>query len=255
MIKIISGWSAEGGSSTAFINLTNAFNEVGLETCFYGPHEYSRGKCRFENISNFSSTKDDTIIVHFLNIPSKLNCKKMIYSSHESDLDPLSRKDLSFYSKVVYVSKWQQEFHNIKKSYTIIPNILEDLVKNSKPKQKIGGIIGSVDRNKQTHISIQNALQDGCEKVYLFGKVTDKSYFDEYVKCLISDRVILYGYAENKQYMYDMITDVYQSSIRETWGYVAGECQVTGTKYHSTGMCNFEFMTKNEIIEKWRKIL
>jgi hypothetical protein len=65
----------------------------------------------------------------------------------------------------------------------------------------------------------------------------------------------LYGYAENKQAMYDMITDVYQSSIRETWGYVAGECQVTGTKYHSTGMCNFEFMTKNEIIEKWRKIL
>lgn len=254
MIKIISGWSAEGGSSTAHINLCNAFNENGLECKFVGPHSWHLDKCPSDLLQNLTINKEDIIIAHFINLP-KLNCKKMIYCSHESELDPLSRKDLSMYSKVVYVSKWQQEFHNIKKSYTIIPNILEDLFKNEKPKDKTGGVVGSVDRNKQTHISIQNALKDGCEKVYLFGKVTDQSYFDEHVKCLISDKVVLYGYADNKQSMYDMVTDVYQSSIRETWGYVAGECQITGTKYHSTGMCNFEFMSKNEIIERWRKIL
>lgn len=247
MIKILTGWGMQGGSTVAFINLCNAFNENGMECKLYSPHIWHQDKCSSDLLQNFSSTKNDTVLVHFLNIPSKLNCKKMIYCSHESDLDPLSRKDLSMYSKVVYVSKWQQEFHNVKKSYTIIPNILEDLIKNEKPKDKIGGVVGSVDRNKQTHISIQNALKDGCEKVYLFGKVTDQSYFDEYVKCLISDKVVLYGYSENKQSMYDMVTDVYQSSIRETWGYVAGECQITGTKYHSTGMCNFEFMSKNEI--------
>lgn len=254
MIKIITGYSLQGGSTTAHMNLVNAFNEFGLDACLYGPHNYPEDKCKFELLPNFKPFKTDTIIVHFLDVP-KLNCKKMIYSSHESDLDPLWKKELTHYSKIHYVSRWQQQFHNVKKSYTIIPNILEDLKPNTKPNIKIGGVIGSIDRNKQTHKSIIDALNDGCEKIYLFGNVTDINYYNEYVKNLINDDVILYGFSNNKQEMYNMITDVYQNSVRETWGYVAGECELTGTKYHSNGMCNFEFLSKLEIIEKWRKIL
>jgi len=254
MIKILTGWGNPGGSTTAHINLVNAFNEYGLEAKLYSPHTYHFDKCPSGSLQEVNIQKSDIVIGHFINLP-KLNCKKMIYSCHESDLDPLWKKDLSMYSKVHYVSRWQQQFHNIKKSYIIIPNVLEDLKPNEKSNIKIGGIIGSIDYNKQTHLSILQALEDGCEKVYLFGKITDENYFNNYVNSLISDKVILYGYVENKQLMYDMITDVYQNSIKETWGYVAGECQLTGTKYHSTGMCNFEFMSKNEIIEKWRKVL
>ena len=39
MIKIITGWSNRGGSTFAFINLTNKLNEYGYETILYGPHE------------------------------------------------------------------------------------------------------------------------------------------------------------------------------------------------------------------------
>lgn len=254
MIKIISGWSEAGGSTVAHINLCNALNENGLECKFYGPHTWHLDKCNSDLIQNLTINKEDIIIAHFINLP-KLNCKKMIYSCHESSLDPLSNRDLSMYSKVHYVSRWQQKFHNIPKSYFILPNVLDDLKMNEKHKEKIGGIIGSVDYNKQTHISIKQALEDGCEKVYLFGKITDQPYFQNYVQDLISDKVILYGYSDNKQAMYDMITDVYQNSIRETWGYVAGECQITGTKYHSNGMCNFEFMEKIDIVNSWKKVL
>ena len=254
MIKIISGWSNPGGSTVAHINLCNAFNEYGLESCFYGPHDWHLDKCKSDTLQNLRIEKDDSVIAHFINLP-KLNCKKMIYSCHESNLDPLSNRDLSMYSKVHYVSRWQQKFHNISKSYFILPNILDDLVKNDKPKEKIGGVIGSVDYNKQTHLSIKQALNDGCERVYIFGKVTDQPYFQNHVQELISNKVILYGYSENKQRMYDMITDVYQNSIRETWGYVSGECQKTGTKYHSNGMCNFEFMEKIDIVNSWKKVL
>lgn len=254
MIKILTGWSNPGGSSTAHINLTNAFNEFGLEAKLFGPHFYHLDKCSSGMLSELKVEKDDVIIGHFLNLP-KFNCKKMIYSCHESDLDPLSKKDLSMYSKVHYVSRWQQKFHNIPKSYFILPNVLEDLEMHDKPKKKIGGIVGSVDYNKQTHLSIQSALEDGCEKVYLFGNVTDQGYFQNHVQQLLSDKVVLFGYASDKQSMYDMVTDVYQSSIKETWGYVAGECQKTGTKYHSTGMCNFDFMEKIDIVNAWRKVL
>lgn len=252
MIKILTGWGNQGGSTVAHINLVNALNEVGVESKLYSNQDWHFSKCSSGKLSELKVDKNDIVIGHFLNLP-KFNCKKMIYSCHESDIDPLWKKDMSHYSKIHYVSRWQQQFHNIKKSYFILPNVLDNLVMNDKPKIKIGGVIGSVDSNKQTHKSIECALNDGCEKVLLFGNVTDVNYYESYVKCLLSDKVILMGLFENKQEMYDLVTDVYQNSIRETWGFVAGECLKTGTKYHSQGMCNFEFMDKDVIVSRWIK--
>lgn len=252
MIKILTGWGGPGGSTVAHINLVNALNAIGVESKLYSNQDWHSSKCSSGKLSELKVDKNDVLVVHFLNLP-KQNCKKMIYSCHESDIDPLWKKDLSMYSKVHYVSRWQQQFHNTKKSYFILPNILEDLIKNPKPSIKIGGVVGSIDANKQTHKSIEDALNDGCEKVLLFGGVTDGNYFENYVKHLISDKVILMGVFNNKQEMYDMVTDVYQNSIRETWGFVAGECLITGTKYHNNGMCNFEFMKKDDILSRWIK--
>jgi hypothetical protein len=180
-----------------------------------------------EDIKNFNPSKNDSVISHFIDLP-KLDVKKHIFSCHETDVWPMTYRDLSKYNKIHYVSKWQQEWHGTKKTYFLLPNILEDLKANDKPNGKIGGVIGSIDRNKRTHISIQKALEDGCEKVLLFGSVTDNDYYDT-MKHMIGGNVVLVGQVEDKQAMYDMVTDVYQNSIRETWGYVAGECQITGT--------------------------
>lgn len=256
MIKIISGWSNPGGSSTAFINLTNAFNEYGLNATFYGPHDYHLDKCQSGKTEQFVPEKDDIIISHFMNlVVDKKLVKKHILSCHESNIFPLRNINLDNYNKIHFVSDWQQKYHSIKKRYFILPNVLDDLKQNDKPSNKIGGVIGSVDYNKQTHTSVLKALEDGCELVYIFGNVTDQLYFEKNVKDLIGDKVILYSYCD-KQKMYDMVTDVYQSSIRETWGYVAGECLLTGTKYHNYGMCNFDIknvMTKEQIVERWKK--
>ena len=46
MVKIISGYSEKGGSTTAFINLTNIFNENGIDCVFYGPHQWHLDKCK-----------------------------------------------------------------------------------------------------------------------------------------------------------------------------------------------------------------
>jgi len=260
MIKIISGWSNPGGSTTAFINLTNAFNAYGYDTSFYGPHEYHLPKCKSGLLKDFVPTPKDIVIVHFLDVP-KLNVKKQIFSCHETDVFPLTARDMSVYSKIHYVSRWQQEWHKNKKSYFILPNILEDLKPNKKPKEKIGGVIGSVDKNKQTHVCIQKALEDGCSVVKLFGNVNDLEYYNAWVKCYIEDKVNygnieLVGHVEDKQSMYDSITDVYQYSIRETWSYVKGECQLTNTKYHSNEATNYFWKLDNkEIVERWIKEL
>ena len=67
MIKIISGYSGPGGSTTAFINLCNAFNQHGLDCIFYGPHSWHMDKCRSKDIEEFFIERGDSLIVHFLN--------------------------------------------------------------------------------------------------------------------------------------------------------------------------------------------
>jgi hypothetical protein len=50
MIKIISGHSAEGGSTEILINLTNLFNENGYDCIFYGLHDFHLGRCKSEKL-------------------------------------------------------------------------------------------------------------------------------------------------------------------------------------------------------------
>ena len=255
MIKIISGHSGPGGSTTAFVNLTNTLNSFGYDTTFYGPHEYHLSKCKSDMLNNFTPQKTDSVIVHYLS-PPKLNVKKQILSCHETVAFSLNNRDLSMYSKVHYVSRWQQEWHKVSKSYFILPNILEDLKPNSKPKQKVGGVIGTVFAHKQTHLSVIKALDDSCDIVYIYGNIGDYNYFENSIKPLLCSKVVYMGQEENKQKMYDSITDVYQDSVSETWGYVKGECQLTNTNYHYNDATNYFWKLDNkEIVERWIKEL
>lgn len=255
MIKIISGHSGPGGSTTAFINLTNLFNKNGCECVFYGPHDYHLNKCNGKIIGNLTISKYDIIISHYINLP-KIQVKKHIFSCHETDAFRLSTHNLDRYDKIHYVSQWQKDWQNVDKEYFILPNVLDDLKKNDKPSGKIGGVIGTIFPHKQTHLSIQRALDDGCDKVYLYGNIGDQNYFDVQISKFISDKVEYLGQCENKQKMYDSVTDVYQDSKSETWGYVKGECIITNTNYHGNSATdNFWMIDNNEILKRWIKEL
>ena len=45
MIKILTGYSEKGGSTTALINLTNKFNEANIDCTLYGPHNWHLNQC------------------------------------------------------------------------------------------------------------------------------------------------------------------------------------------------------------------
>ena len=47
MVKIVSGISMSGGSTIILINLTNLFNSKGIDTTFYGPHDFHLNKCKY----------------------------------------------------------------------------------------------------------------------------------------------------------------------------------------------------------------
>jgi len=258
MIKIITGWSNKGGSTTALIELTNELNRNNIEAVFYGPHEWHLDKCNSDLNNNLKINKDDTLITHFLQFPSRPNVKKVILVCHEKWWFKVG--DIpQYWDTLVFLHNAHKEYHN---SYTgesiIIPNLKPDLIKIEKPElDLVAGIIGSIEDRKQTHKSIQRAFADGCEKVKIFGSISDANYFEKYVKPLVLDNVELVGFTTNKQEMYDSIGRVYHSSKGEVACLVKDECYLTGTKFFGNEETDNEVspLTNEEIINKWKILL
>ena len=258
MVKIVSGYSEKGGSTSAFIDLTNEFNRCGIDATFYGPHKWHLDKCKSGLLdSGFVVNKDDVLICHFLQLPSRPAAKKVILSCHEKNLYEVGQIK-QFWDVVVFLNQRHRNYHSsYVGDFTIIPNLKKEFIKKNKiGLEKIAGIIGSFDENKQTHISIKRALADDCEKVYLFGEPKGE-YYEKYVKPFISEKVILKGFYEDKQAMYDMIGSVYHSSKSEVACLVKDECELTGVIFNGNEATENPpvLLTNDEIIIKWFEIL
>lgn len=254
MIKIVSGWSNKGGSTFCFIRLTNELNKLGFDTTFYGPHQWHLDKCKSGILDNsLTINQDDVLITHFLNLPSRPNCKKVFLSCHEKNLFEVGKLK-QYWDSVIFLNEKHKDYHkDYNGPFVIIPNLKESLIKRDKNGlEKIAGVIGSFDENKQTHVSIQRALSDGCDKVYLFGDPVGE-YYEKYVKNLLSDDVIVKGFIDNKQDMYDSIGCVYHSSKSEVACLVKDECESTGVVFYGNEATNnpMVLLTNEEIMNEW----
>jgi len=253
-VKIISGHSEKGGSTTAFINLTNFFNKNGIDCTFYGPHTYHLDKCKSDMLNNLTFDKGDIIISHYLKFDKRPNVKKVILSCHEKWWFRLAEIK-QYWDVAVFLHYRHREYHrDYKGESTIIPNLKENLVHSNKEGfDKIAGIVGSIEDRKQTHISIQRALNDGCEKIYLFGHIGEQDYYENNVKPLLDDKVILKGHTLNKQQMYDSIGRVYHSSKGEVACLVKDECYLTSTKFFGNSETENEVstLTNDEVLTLW----
>lgn len=256
MIKIVSGYSGTGGSTEAFINLTNSLQGVGVETCFYGPQTHHLGRCNGKLIGELRFGTGDVYIYH-LNYSLPPQRSKVIYSCHEKP-DYFSLKPLLYQLDYIhFVSEQQRDSYDIKLKTFVLPNIIPPIIVGNRPKYKVGGVVGTIFSSKNTHISIEEALKDGCEKVLLYGEIVDVDYYGKYIKPFINKGKVQYcGYEIDKSKIYSSVTDVYHYSQNETWGYIEGECYITGTPFHKPEhLTNFHFMKNEDIVKKWCEIL
>lgn len=258
MIKIISGYTDKGGSTTAFINLTNTLNLAGIDCTFYGPHEYHLNKCKSGLMNQLSVQPEDRLITHFLQLQERPNAKKVVLSCHEKWWYPVG-KVKQFWDTAVFLHQQHRDYHSdYKGDFVIIPNIKEPLISKEKDElDLIAGIIGTIEDRKQTHVSIQRALKDRCKKIYLFGHIGDQQYFEANVKPLLNSKIEMIGHTTDKQAMYDMIGRVYHSSKGEVACLVKDECYLTNTKFFGNEETRNEIslLTNEEIINIWKKLL
>lgn len=269
-VRILSGWSNPGGSTVAFINLTNLLNESGIETIFYGPHDWHLDKCKGETTQKLDiSSPDDILIAHFVPLrEEKIPMKKVIFSCHETTLFPLKDYPLTAVDKIHYVSEQQRKWHGTDnmvsfswKPSTVIPNIVRVGKRKGTHKRGAVGIIGSIDGHKQTALAIESAL--GSEpkgtRVLIFGNVSNQQYYDEEVKPLLrkNKRVKVVGKYDDKDTMYNMVDAVYHASKGETYGLVKHECDMHGIPFNDlfNSSDHSEYWPEERILEAWKKII
>jgi hypothetical protein len=126
-------------------------------------------------------------------------------------------------------------------------------------KKKCAGIIGSIDRNKQVHVSILRALADGHDDIRIFGNNHDSAYFEDEILPLADKYpsiIKFMGFEDNKQNMYNQLTDVYHSSLSENASFVVDECKLANVKLHGNEQTQEQpFLSKEEIFNIWKKEL
>jgi hypothetical protein len=142
MVKIVSGYSEKGGSTTAFINLTNIFNENGIDCTFYGPHEWHLDKCKGDLLKNYKPNSDDRLITHFIQFPKRPIAKKVVLSCHEKwwfEVGDLKQ----YWDTAIFLHQQHKDYHwRYNGESVIIPNFKEDLI--SKEKSNFSFSLGKV---------------------------------------------------------------------------------------------------------------
>lgn len=259
MIKILANYTNYSGATVAHINLCNLFNDNGVACELYGPHEWHLSQCKGNLISEYIPDATDTIIVHAKILQERPPCKKLIYTHHECKPN-ISKYNLHLYDNIHFITETQSSIYNLSNPQFVIQNVMDNLNYGHKPKIPTAGIIGRIVELKQTHISIQRAVSDGFSQIILFGCITDIFYYNKFVLPLVlKHKIQVRGWCEDKQQMYNSVTDVYHSSLEEVKCYVIGECKLTNTKIHLLpGMLyNDEdySVTNNDIFKIWKNKL
>ena len=272
MIKIISAISNPvGGSTIALLSLWEEFNRNKMPTTLYFPADtldqiYQLASDdlhpllkRISTLSEMELSTNDVVISHNLDWPYRPDLKKLILTCHETDTW-IVKNHKQHYDHIHYVSEFQKQWQGV--DGTVIPNIVRKLTKKTNFKKTgIAGIIGNITPHKQTHLSIQRALDDGFEHIEIWGQFYEQhlEYYDEKIKPLLGNNIKCFGAFRNPQEVYDRVDCVYHSSLRETFNLVQAECLKTGVEYrglpentmpHDT----YEF-DNAVIVEKWKLLM
>ena len=121
----------------------------------------------------------------------------------------------------------------------VIPNVLSPIEKQKKTIEfeKVGGVIGTIGEAKRTHVAIQAALDDGCDKVLVFGGVDQfaEKYWEKHMSPLLkNEKVMCVGRCDDKSLMYSDLDVVYHASKYETFNYIEKECAMLDIPYIHT---------------------
>lgn len=265
MIKIFSPWTNPGGSTEAYIDLCNLFNNSGFDCIFYGPHDYHLDKCKSRKIRHESELKlsmSDNLIMHHFVPSSRPQVRKLILSTHEKHSFPIAweimRKGNPWcWDKIHFITEEQRKWHSIfPEESVVIGNVIKldfDLLQSKST--GCAGVIGTVEPRKRTFESVKKAVSDGFQKIKLFGMSNDPVYL-ELITSTFGDKVEFMGFNRNKKQIYTSIDKVYHLARWEVACLVQGECKVLGMPFEGSEFCpDYPLWKEEDVLSSWIKVL
>lgn len=290
MIKIVSGHSYPSGPTLALVNLCNQFNYRGHACVFYGPDNWHVDKCISGKLSDFTTEIGDTIILNDIALlsiddlaninalveesgkgrllkvireitlkflpPRKPRNYKLFLTCLSDDGLPCSSVRFSLFQKIHFASSFLEGYSRTTYPKFISPSFNNGLNQTEHKPIKVAGIIGSVKKHNNVAAAVEKALLDGMETVIIFGYMKDPVYYYDKIVPLTTKyprRIKYAGFVDDKQKMYDAVSDVYLS-VSKPWSMVGQECAMTNTRFHAPasaegGMANDQIFAiwKNEL--------
>lgn len=295
MIHFYSSHTSFGGSTLILSSVVRLLNEAGVPVLFHGTDPWFESLSPYNKADGFPKLKpDDIFVCHLLALLERPNVKKSIYVTHEetwafrvanfkcqkcgtagvhkhragSSLPavcrPCAKRTAEFTGLVTFDHVVFSSIAHEKKSRSlqtnwgpssIIPNPVEVDFVWQPPTEPVAGIIGTVEPRKAPHISIQKAQDAGFKKILLYGNKAP-AYFDEYVAPLLNEDVRYMGLADDREAMYNSISEVFHYSTQEQALMVLGECKKLGIPFHgSDDVHDWDLYSDEHIVTAWRNLL
>jgi hypothetical protein len=292
MIKIVSAYSYPIGPTLALVELCNLFNADACECTLYGPDNWHLDKCRSALLAEFLPANGDIVILHGLYLSSQSDLNKLpeffattkqsrwlhrlrnlmagftanfrkpdnfriITTFHGYDDRRNSRSAINYCHKIHYACTEQLKNNRFQPISFVCPNPFARLKPSPGKPDKVAGIIGSIRKENNTASSIEKALNHGMETVIIYGYLQDPIYYYKKIEPLTRKypgKIKFAGFIDNKQNMYDSISDVY-CSINKPWSVVRQECNLTNTRFHGQYHYEDKSMTNDQILTIWKNEL
>jgi len=270
-IKFVTGYSGCGGSTVCLLEHCKLLDSAGFDVFFYGDQDWHLTRYRnSRRMSEFSVSSEDVIIYHYIHADHRPNCSKFLLFLQETSLYDLRtvdrslpntflRPNVSFFDEILFVSESHRSWHGFQEG-RIVPNFISHLVDKSAhrpPDQNIAGVVGHVHPIKNSHVSIQRALEDGVSMVKIYGPAYPP-YFDQEIRPLLSDRVIYMGHyePERRMEMYNEFDVLYHFGEYESACLVLGECRIIGKSVvKCDALKDYDIRTEQEILQIWKSII
>jgi len=258
-IKFISGWTGYGGSTIVLLEHCKLLQEAGYNVEFYGEQEWHLNRFFGSRLLyDLVINPDDILVYHYMELETRPICLQCILFLHEKELYNIRSRKISGFDQIIFASQTQRDFHQIEGKIVNNPMLaLVDIRQHYPPNQNIAGVVGTICERKNTHISIQKALEDNRDLVYVFGNIGSNEYYEEKIQPLLSDRVMLRDLVDpsNLMYMYNQFDVLYHMGEDESACLVLGECRLLNKPViKSDKLFDYPLLDNKEILNQWKSV-
>lgn len=183
--------------------------------------------------------------------PRKTKNFDLILSWQTLDENELKQTNLSLYDKIILSSSKQEKFISKKYNKFILPEFKKGIKPSITKSLKTAGVLNSISKDAGIEEAIKSAVDDGMNKIYLYGYISDPEYYYNNIRPIVSEntgKIQYCGRLSDIQKIYDSVSDVYDFSKYRVISNLELECNMSGTKLHTNKNLDISSKTSDEIL-------